>query len=133
MGHGGKRAGAGRRKGAHNRASARREQLIAQSGLTPLEVMITGMRRLHELAENERKKKGHDKREVAAAYSAAIDAAHKAAPFVHPKLTTINPSDRLDLSKLTREEIDIVEPILRRAVDRAQRGETDTNPPEAHH
>ncbi len=41
---GGKRPGAGRKRGVPNRALAAREAAIAASGLTPLEYMLTTMR-----------------------------------------------------------------------------------------
>jgi len=61
----------GRRKGTPNRASVAREKEIAASGLTPLQYLTSVYRD---------EKAPRDMR---------IDAAAKAAPFVHPKLASI--------------------------------------------
>ena len=57
MEHGGKRPNAGRRSGVPNRANARREQLISQSGLTPIDVMVGVMRDAFAIAQHELKQK----------------------------------------------------------------------------
>jgi len=61
----------GRKKGTPNKATAKREAEIAASGLTPLDYMLKVMR-------NPREDK--DRR---------LDAAGKAAQYVHPKLAAI--------------------------------------------
>lgn len=61
----------GRQKGTPNKASAEREKQIAASGMTPLDFMLKVMRD---------RRKPVDMR---------LDAAAKAAPFVHPKLASI--------------------------------------------
>lgn len=61
----------GRKKGTPNKATARREAEIAASGLTPLDYMLKVMR-------NPRENK--DRR---------LEAAGKAAQYVHPKLAAI--------------------------------------------
>lgn len=70
MSSGGKRPGAGRPKGAKNKATVERESQIAEEGITPLDFMLNMLR-----DEN-----------------APLDdrkwAAEKAAPFVHPKLSS---------------------------------------------
>lgn len=68
MANGGKRAGAGRPKGARNKASVAREAEIAESGKTPLEFLLDIMR--DESADMEIR----------------MSAAKAAAPFVHPRL-----------------------------------------------
>ena len=117
MQHGGKRVGAGRPKGSHNKASSRREQFVALSGRTPIEVMIAVMRYNFEMAARERSKSKPNQKEITAAYARALDAAHKAAQFVHPRLSAVEHSPRFDWSLLTIEEVNLVEPILRRALD----------------
>jgi hypothetical protein len=116
MEHGGNRPGAGRRKGAHNKASAQREKLISQSGATPIDVMIGVMRYHFNIAEHELLRKKPNKNEVKTAFARAIDAAHKAAPFVHPRLSAIDHSAKLDPSRLTEHELATVVPILRKCV-----------------
>lgn len=61
----------GREKGTPNKANARREAEIAASGLTPLEYMLKVMRNPKE-DKNRR-----------------LEAAGKAAQYVHPKLAAI--------------------------------------------
>jgi hypothetical protein len=67
----GKRAGAGRKKGIPNRASAARQEAIRASGLTPLEYMLTTMR-------DESKPE-----------AVRLDVAKAVAPYVHPRLASV--------------------------------------------
>ena len=64
----------GRQKGVVNRATAARQKAIAASGKTPLEHLLSVMRNT-KLPSNIR-----------------LDAAAKAAPYVHPRLTAIEHS-----------------------------------------
>jgi hypothetical protein len=84
MARGGNRPGAGRKRGSPNKATAERQAEIAASGLTPLDYMLTIMR-------NE---------ELEAA--TRLDAANKAAPYVHPKLAAIEHSGKLTF--MTQDE-----------------------------
>ena len=61
----------GRQKGTPNKASVRRQEIIAKDGITPLEFMLKVMRDEGEALEV--------RREMAKA----------AAPYVHPKLAAI--------------------------------------------
>jgi hypothetical protein len=61
----------GRRKGTPNKATAAKAAEIAESGVTPLDFMLTVMRD----AEKE--------------FDVRLDAAKSAAPYVHPKLAAI--------------------------------------------
>ena len=122
MKHGGKRLGAGRPKGSRNRASARREQFVALSGRTPIEVMIAVMRYNFDAAEYERSQPTPNQKEINAAHARALDAAYRAAQFVHPKLSAVEHSPRFNWSVLTKEEVDLVEPILRKALDHEHGG-----------
>ena len=67
---GGRRPGAGRPPGARNRKTIKVQDAIEQSGMTPLDYMISVMR-------NE----DNDPR-------TRLEAAHHAAPYVHSKLST---------------------------------------------
>jgi hypothetical protein len=69
-----KREGAGRPKGAQNKATAEREAKIAASGLTPLDYMLALLR--------------DESRDEAQRF----EAAKAAAPYVHPRLSTIDAS-----------------------------------------
>lgn len=61
----------GRKKGSRNKATAAREAEIAKSGLTPLQYMLKVMR------------------DQKAPRELRLEAASKAAPYVHPKLAQI--------------------------------------------
>jgi hypothetical protein len=68
MSHGGKREGAGRKKGTPNKASIQRQAKIASEGITPLDYLLAILR-----DDNEDKRRRDW-------------AAKEAAPYVHPKL-----------------------------------------------
>ncbi len=72
MARGGKREGAGRKPGAPNKATAEREQEVKASGLTPLDYMLSVLRNENAPAD------------------ARMWAAEKAAPYVHPKLASVD-------------------------------------------
>ena len=86
--HGGKRSGAGRPRGAPNKANAERQAAIAASGLTPLDYMLAVLR--DESAEP----------------NTRMEAAKSAAPYVHPKLASIEHGGKDD-SPIQIEEIKI--------------------------
>lgn len=71
MARGGKRPGAGRKAGSPNKATAERQKAIEESGLTPLEYMLTIMR------------------DEAMTPESRFEAAKAAAPYVHPKLAAV--------------------------------------------
>ena len=72
MARGGKRDGAGRKPGAVNKATQQSRKAISESGLTPLQYLLSVMR-----DENSEQ-------------SQRVDAAHKAAPYVHAKLSSVD-------------------------------------------
>lgn len=72
MPRGGTRAGAGRKSGAINRATAAQKKAVEEGGLTPLAYLLTVMR------------------DVAVPRDERVDAANKAAPYVHAKLATVD-------------------------------------------
>ena len=104
MGRGGSRAGAGRKAGIPNKASVERQKKVAATGQTPLEYMLKVMR----------DGKASDQRRD--------DMAKAAAPYVHPKLASMQhtganggPIQTIDVSKLkgmTTEELDLLERAL---------------------
>lgn len=69
---GGKRPGSGRPKGARNVKTIEQEKAVRESGLTPLDYMLSVMR-------NEDNELG-----------VRLDAANKAAPYVHAKLASVD-------------------------------------------
>lgn len=72
MARGGKREGAGRKPGAQNKATQEQREAVKQSGLTPLEYLLTVLR--DETADRAER----------------IDAANKAAPYVHARLSSVD-------------------------------------------
>lgn len=110
MAHGGKRAGAGRKRGAHNKASIARQKQVAASGITPLDYMLTVMR--NPKADKSRRD----------------EMAKAAAPYVHPKLASVQQSggqlnrnvtiDADKLKDMTDDELEALE----RAIGKLQSG-----------
>lgn len=92
MAKGGSRPGAGRPRGSRNKATAAKAAEIAASGLTPLDFMLTVLR--DESAERD----------------VRLDAAAKAAPYVHPKLANVEVKGNQDKPILHRVEVVIVDP-----------------------
>lgn len=74
MARGGKRPGAGRKAGAPNKATAARQKAVTESGLTPLDYMLSIMRDEQMTTESR------------------FEAAKAAAPYVHPKLANVEHS-----------------------------------------
>jgi len=72
MAQGGKRPGAGRPRGARNAKTVEQAEAVKSSGLTPLDYMLSVMR-----------DEGNDK-------ATRLDAANKAAPYVHAKLASVD-------------------------------------------
>jgi hypothetical protein len=92
---GGKRPGAGRKKGAPNKSSAAREFAAQASGETPADVMLGAMREFWRLAKestNARKRSEH----IGAAAAIAKDAA----PFFHAKRVSTAMPSAIDLPKI---------------------------------
>lgn len=73
MARGGKREGSGRKKGEETKIRSEAALKALTSGLTPLDIMLGGMRSAYE----------------AGGYLAAMPFAIAAAPFVHPRLANI--------------------------------------------
>jgi hypothetical protein len=91
----------GRKKGVPNKVTLAREAEIKKSGLTPLEYMLRVMRNPRAPAERR------------------DDMAKAAAPYVHPKLGSIQhtganggPIQTVDLSKLNDDELARLETLL---------------------
>lgn len=79
---GGKREGAGRKRGIPNKASAKKAAEIAESGLTPLDFMLQIMR-------DEACPEDADAAVKAAFADMRFEAAKAAAPYVHPRLAAV--------------------------------------------
>lgn len=89
MAHGGKREGAGRKRGIPNKASQERQAKIAAGGETPLDVMVAGMRFHYAIATGLMAESEPDAKSIVAALDAAGEFAKDAAPYVHPRLTAV--------------------------------------------
>lgn len=84
-GKGGARPGAGRKKGAAPKTIARKaiaERILVDGDLTPLDVMIDAMREAHMIGNTKE----------AASYAAM------AAPYVHPRLATVNANHKGEIT-----------------------------------
>jgi hypothetical protein len=85
---GGKRAGAGRPPGAATRRTREIADKAAEGGMTPLEFMLQILRD---------PSKPEDMR---------LDAAKSAAPYVHPRLTSVEAHISHDISNLDDDDLD---------------------------
>ena len=74
---GGRRPGAGRPPGSKNQRSAEIAREAVEAGITPIEVMLNAMRELWEEGTSEAKRE-------------AAKVARDAAPYVHPRLASID-------------------------------------------
>ena len=86
---GGKRPGAGRKPGVPNKRTAETQQAVEESGLTPLEYMLSVMR---DVGQDEQRR---------------LAAANMAAPYVHAKLSSmeLTGKDGGALETVTRVEL----------------------------
>jgi hypothetical protein len=80
----------GRQRGTPNRASVERQAEVASTGATPLATMIAKMR-FHLAAAEKEMAKGEeaDVDVILKAFDKAAEAAHDAAPYVHPRLAAV--------------------------------------------
>ncbi|CAB4137474.1 hypothetical protein UFOVP317_39 [uncultured Caudovirales phage] len=92
MAQGGKREGSGRPKGSRNKKTIAQTEAIEKAGITPLEYILAVLR--DETQEQ----------------SVRLDAAHKAAPYVHAKLATgtvnVNGNVAHQVTRIIIEEAD---------------------------
>ena len=101
----------GRQRGTPNRATAAKAAEIAASGMTPLDYMISVMR------------------DETATRPERLEAAAKAAPYVHPRLSAIEytapaePEEDVDLSELNAEERGLLRRLLESVEARRRNGD----------
>ena len=86
MPRGGARPGAGKPRGP-NRSSRERLERISKTGVTPLDVLIEGMRKHYDAAQEALKV--DDKETAAKCFREAKDFAKEAAPYLHPRLQAV--------------------------------------------
>ena len=80
---GGRRRGAGRPVGSKNQRTVEIARAAAEDGITPIEVMLGAMRDLWELGTPKSKRE-------------AAEIAKDAAPYIHPRLASIDQTLRED-------------------------------------
>lgn len=76
----------GRKKGAKNKASVERQKKVAESGLTPLDYMLSVLRGQHP--------EGSEPAVILAWEAMRFEAAKAAAPYVHPRLAAVEHSGK---------------------------------------
>src|SRR5262245_21589036 len=91
-GHGGKRAGSGRKPGMVTRKTRELADRAAEQGISPLEVMIQAMREHYE----------------AGRLQEAAKVAKDAAPYMHPRLSAV----AVDMEGDLRVRMELVEEIV---------------------
>lgn len=87
MARGGARQGAGRKRNSPNKATIARQERIASTGVTPLDVMIQDMRFHYDLYQEALANK--DIATAKTELKEARDAAKDAAPYTHPRLAAV--------------------------------------------
>lgn len=119
---GGKRPGAGRKKGTPNKFTLHQKKLALEGGPSPLQI-LTNLARDHYTAYLYERRKSPAKRDEAKLMEkakAAESAAEKAAPYIHSKMPTAlhhsgpggGPIPTLDLTNLTDEQLEALEPVI---------------------
>lgn len=105
MGHGGRRAGAGRKPGAITQKTREAAERLIADGLTPLDYMLGVLRGTMPYDQHR------------------FTAAEKAAPFMHPRLASVQhagpgggaiPIANADLTNASPEQLDALEAFFGR-------------------
>ncbi|SNT33672.1 hypothetical protein SAMN06265795_12639 [Noviherbaspirillum humi] len=121
MPRGGKRDGAGRKVGSANTKTREIADRAASEGLTPLEFMLQVMRN-DALPENA------SPAQQAAQLAMRFEAAKAAAPYIHPRLSSVEANIKGDFSytNLTDDELDaaITQAAAEAGVDVGATGES---------
>lgn len=93
-GRGGLRAGSGRKPGSRTAKTREIARKAAEAGVSPLEVMLLSMR--HHMAE-------FDKSESLDALANACASAKDAAPYIHPRLASVELDANVSVRSLDKE------------------------------
>lgn len=88
---GGKRPGSGRKPGTSNSKSLEIAKKALTEGITPLEVMLCGMREYYDKWQSERDALLRMKYK-----ELACESAKDAAPYIHPRLTSMSVGNEND-------------------------------------
>jgi hypothetical protein len=111
----------GRKESRPRRTAARKLlEMAAASGLQPLDVLLTTMRRAWHRAE-ELEARNAPAETIAEQVEIASVAAIRAAPFVHPRLAAVavqQASAHVDLSTLSTDERRMLQQLLLRVLGR---------------
>ena len=120
---GGKRDGAGRKKGVPNKITKANIAKAEAGGSMPLDVMLKVMRMHEQAGDREAKRSGLDK--AIEFYDKAAERARDAAPYLHHRLQAITHKGVLfDPTKLTDEQLALTIQ-LRESIERNQSGSTE--------
>lgn len=117
MARGGKRPGAGRKKGGVTKATVYRQEMMARAaadGISPLEVMLNTMRAAW----------------AAQKIDEALQAAVHAAPYVHPRLASsqVTVDDKRTAEQFTDAELEAIARASSARASEAEESEAGPNP-----
>lgn len=121
---GGKREGAGRKKGARNKRTEAMVKKAEAGGAMPLDIILKQMRKADADADRLKTLKHPDAKAIRDAEDTAFLRAKEAAPYLHPRLQSVTQKiDPIDLTKLPR---DVLEQLITAAegLERARAGTT---------
>lgn len=95
---GGKRPGAGRKPGTANVKTAEIAAKAMAEGITPIEVLLKTMRKLHQASEDGQVVIGNDGETLTpiGLSMMAAEVAAKAAPYCHPRLNAVEVTGKDD-------------------------------------
>lgn len=82
----------GRKPGSANQKTRVIADAAFEAGITPLEVMLQIMQQAMAIKE----------------YDKALDAASKAAPYMHPRLTSVEAKVEVGMTEMSDDELDVL-------------------------
>jgi hypothetical protein len=91
---GGKRIGAGRKRGSKNVRLAAREEAMRVAGIEPKAFLLQALAHQHRIIQEEIAKDEPDAAVLASAYAVGAEYASRAAPYCHPRLGQLDIRDR---------------------------------------
>jgi hypothetical protein len=103
---GGARKGAGRKPGAATKRTREIADKAAATGMTPLEVMLDTMTELVERAHEVKRQGAAATDDVLRLMIGAANVAKDAAPYMHPRLTSVELKEQAPYEHLTDEQLE---------------------------
>jgi hypothetical protein len=94
MPKGGKRVGAGRKRGSRNVRLAARDEAMRVAGIEPKAFLLQALAHQHKIIQEESAKDEPDAAAIARAYATGAEYASRAAPYCHPRLGQLDIRDR---------------------------------------